>query len=208
MKDWIEITFSAEFLLLCVFYVTWANTSKEYGNLNVIYENFYLQFFAKFLFLALIASIAFCIFIGLGIFIALGVLKLKPAFLLNIGIPKGIPFLIILIFSMAFTAISISAAYAINDAARGVRGSGGWNIQSVYLITSNNIQFGDTIKESCNYSGCSSGPFGLIGQNDRDFILIKYKSDLDTYFKYHPGLYVVHQSENTYLVPTSSIPIP
>ena len=103
--------------------------------------------------------------------------------------------------------ISFSVFYMLVFMLIYVLGGGGWRIQPALLVASEENYFPDSIKQTCKNSRCMSGPFGLIGENDNNYILIKWKEDNFQYFPYHPGIFIIPKSENTYLMPFINLPI-
>ncbi len=109
----------------------------------------------------------------------------------------------LIILVILFSSALLSGYLGLENAKIGkmVYGSGSWDIHPVLLVTSHSIQLPRTITQTCDSSGCISGPFGDLGENSDSYIFIKWdKVDLQN-FSYHPGLYIIPKSENTYLIP-------
>ncbi len=93
----------------------------------------------------------------------------------SLVITRSIRISFLLLF-VAALGLTNAASQGIYDAARGVRLSGGWTVQMVYVTNIN----GKSI----------DGPLGLVGENDSSFFLIRWKKDNQQYFQRNPGLYI------------------
>ena len=209
-RDWLFINFLTLVFLFAFLGLNYPNLLKPL-EITPPYEIYYLQFlflFSLFGLVPLILSIViFIVLFGFASIIFLIQKRFKKMIAKQPFFYKmpQLAFLILITFSVTvMTLLALAASYGINDAAKGYRGSGQWNVQKVLIISpparliTNNGLF-----NGCTETGCIYGPFGLIGENEHSYILIEWKNDKKGKFLRNPGLFIIPRSESTYLIPAS-----
>ncbi len=100
--------------------------------------------------------------------------------------------IVYLAFIVFVFTLGISAVRGMEDAASGVRFSGGWVIPKAYIVSSNNMNSLIDLHQGHNVKARNVyGPFALIAENPNSYFLIKWKNDNRKYFQRDSGLYIM-----------------
>ena len=214
-RDWIAILILTEiFLLIFMFFFYIPIVTERIGDpsrLWAINEITYMPFLVIVVVIVLFfASFLYSIIFVLSVFIYGTYLNIRshfhPTKKVYFDNPSQIktpqPFLILTIAALliVLTSIGLSAIYGINDAANGTH-TGTWRVQEVKVISSTNNLLPQLGGSYCYTNYCESLPFGLIGENDMSYILIRWDKVGERYFQYNSGIILLPRSEDVILVP-------
>jgi hypothetical protein len=217
LRDWIWVLGITEIYLAIVLYAVYLPpVLQKLGNqssLLTIYELNYLPFL-----IMVVAVVTFLSAILVGVvlwttttFLAIYLRimswfrPMKKVIIDNPSetkVPQLYLGLIIVMFLVVLTSVTLSAIYAVNDASNG-RHTGAWKVQQVKVISSNNNPFQQMGLSYCYADYCESESYGLIGENDNAYILIRWYNADERYFPYNPGIILLPRSNDVVLVPSN-----
>jgi hypothetical protein len=214
-KDWIVILLLTEIYLAVVLYFLYLPQLAQkftYPNgIWTIYELNYLPFLATVVFLvSFLSAFLFFVIILLTIIIFTTYLRVRSWFgskrkaiidnPSDVKMPRPYLVLALMVFLIILTSVALSAVYGVNDASNGTH-TGAWQIQEVIVVSpaSNLIQ--QLGGSHCYTNYCESRTFGLIGENDKAYILIAWDKIDNKFFRYSPGIILLPRSDNVILIP-------